>query len=72
MRLPHRGEMRPIPLQCMQSYSVIPFKQVRSFDLLNGSRDSPEEPCHQSTRTLRLKTYANFPDAPQEEASLSN
>nr|CAI9694812.1 unnamed protein product [Rangifer tarandus platyrhynchus] len=36
----------------MQSYSVIPFKQVRSFDLLNGSRDSPQEHCHQSRRTL--------------------
>ena len=41
-----------MPLHCMQSNSLFPIKQVRSFDLLDGTTESPPEIPHKSRRTL--------------------
>ena len=41
-----------IPLHCMQSNSLLSIKEVRSLDLLHGTRESPPEIPHKSRRTL--------------------
>ena len=39
-------------MHCEQSNALFPIKQVRSLDLLDGTKESPPEVPHESRRTL--------------------
>ena len=54
MRLPPRREMRPDSPDSVQSNSLFPIKQVRSFDLHDGTPAIPEEYPNKSRSTLML------------------
>ena len=40
-------------MHCVQSNASFPIKQVRSLDLLDGTKESPPEVLHKSRRTLQ-------------------
>ena len=51
----------------MQSYYLYPIKQVRSLDLLDGTRESPREIPHKSRKTLTsLQEYDIPRDSPNQ------
>ena len=52
MKLPDPCQMWPDSLHCVQSNALFPIKQVRSLDLLDGTKESPPEVPNKSIRTL--------------------
>ena len=50
--IPLGGRWGPNPLHWVQSNSVFPIKHVRSFNVLDGTPESPQDHCHKTRGTL--------------------
>ena len=50
MRLPPRQEMRPASPALHAEKFHVPIKHIRILDLLDGTREIPQEHCHKPTR----------------------
>ena len=50
MRLPPRQEMRPASPALHAEKFHVPIKHIRNLDLLDGTREIPQEHCHKPTR----------------------
>ena len=42
----------PIPLHYLQRNSMLPIKDIRNLDFLDGTPENPQEHCHKMRRTL--------------------
>ena len=57
-------------MHCMQSNSLIPIKQVRSLDLLDGTTESPREITQKSRRTLMSLEEYEIPRGRQNQLKI--